>query len=314
MGDRGAQHVDQHRLIAGRHQDDVGEQAQVGDVEGAVVGRAVVADKSRPVQREGDVELLQADVVDDLVVGALQEGRVDRADRLRPLDRQPRSEQDPVLLGDADVVVLPRGPVGELLQAGPPRHRRRDPDHALVALGLGDHRVGEDVRVLGRGAGGRRLLEPLRRNRVGRVGLLDGDRLGGRGFAVDDRVRLRRVPLLHPLQAALLCRGESLPLDRVDVDDDGAVGVKGLAESIAQRVDVVAVDHAHVGEVELLEEEAGRPVGLDCRLDLRPEPFDPLAEAERQLGQPVLDALAGVVETAVEPHPVEVAREGADVR
>ena len=126
-------------------------------------------------------------------------------------------------------------------------------------------------------------------------------------------LRLGRVPFLHPLEAALLGRGEALALDRVDVDDHRAFGLEGLAQGLAQGVHVVAVDHAHVGEVELLEEEARRPVGLDRRLDLRPEPFDPLAEAERQLGQPVLDPLAGVEEARVEPHPVEVARERADV-
>ena len=120
VGDRRAQHVDQHRLVARRHHDDVGQRAEVGDVEGAVVGRAVVADQPGAVHREDDVELLQADVVDDLVVGALQEGRVDRADRLGALERQAGGEQDRVLLGDADVVVLLGDLVGELLQPGPP--------------------------------------------------------------------------------------------------------------------------------------------------------------------------------------------------
>ena len=131
--------------------------------------------------------------------------------------------------------------------------------------------------------------------------------------AVDDALRLRRVPFLHALEAALLRRGEALALDRVDVDDHGTFGVESLAQGLAQGVHVVAVDHPHIGEVELLEEESGRPVGLDRRLDLRPQPFDPLAEAERQLGQAVLDPLAGMEEAWVEPDPVEVARERADV-
>ena len=121
------------------------------------------------------------------------------------------------------------------------------------------------------------------------------------------------MPFLHRLEAAFFGGGEALALDGVDVDDDRAFGVEGLLQRFAQGADVVAVDHAHVGEVELLEEEAGRPVGLDRRLDLRAEPLDPLAEAERQLGQPVLDPLAGVVEAGVEADPVEVARERADV-
>ena len=175
------------------------------------MGRPVVADQAGPVHCEGDVELLQADVVDDLVVGTLEEGRVDRADRLSPLQGETRGEQHRVLLGDADVVVLPGHLVGELLQPGPPRHRGGDPDHTLVASGLGDDRVGEDLGVLRRRPGGGRLLQPLGSDRLGRVGLPDRHRLGCRR-AVDDRVGLRRVPLLHPLQATLLGRGEALPL------------------------------------------------------------------------------------------------------
>ena len=49
--------------------DDVRQAAQVGDVEGAVVGRAVVADEAGAVHREHHVQVLEADVVDDLVVG-----------------------------------------------------------------------------------------------------------------------------------------------------------------------------------------------------------------------------------------------------
>ena len=43
------------------------------------------------------------------------------------------------------------------------------------------------------------------------------------------------------------------------------------------------------------------------------EPLDPPPQPERQLGEPVLDPLAGVVEARVEADPVEVAGKGADV-
>ena len=76
----------------------------------------------------------------------------------------------------------------------------------------------------------------------------------------------------------------------------------------------MAVDRAHVGEVELLEEEARRPVGLDRGLHLGPEPLDPAAEAERQLGEPLLGGRARLVEARVEPHALEVAGDRADVR
>jgi hypothetical protein len=77
---------------------------------------------------------------------------------------------------------------------------------------------------------------------------------------------------------------------------------------------LVAVDHADVGEVELLEDQPRRPVGLERLLEDRAEPLDAVADAGRQLRETGLDLLAGLVKARVEAHPVEVPRERADVR
>jgi hypothetical protein len=122
------------------------------------------------------------------------------------------------------------------------------------------------------------------------------------------------VPLLHPDEPALLGRLEALALDRLDVDDDGPTGFERLAQRLAQLGDVVAVDRAHVGEVELLEEEPGREVGLDRRLHLGPEPVDPAAEAQRQVSQSLLRRRTRLVEALVQAHALEVARDRPDVR
>ena len=100
----------------------------------------------------------------------------------------------------------------------------------------------------------------------------------------------------------------------MDVDDDGPIGLERVADRPSERADVVAVDHPDVGEVELLEKEPRRPVGLDRRFQLWPQALDPLPEAERKPRERVLHALAGVVEAGVQPEAVEVARERADVR
>jgi hypothetical protein len=279
-----------------------------------VVGGPVVADQPRAVHGEDHVQLLQADVVDQLVEGALQEGRVDRADGLGALQGEPGGEEDRVLLGDADVVVLLGERLAELVEAGAPRHRGGDSDHPRILLCLRDQGVGEDGGVLRR-RGRRRLLELL--DLLRRVRLADGDGLRlllGRRAAVDDRARLGGVPLLHPLQAALLGRLEALALDGVDVDDHRPVGLQRLRKRTAQGGHVVAVDHAHVGEVELLEEEPRRPVGLHRGLHLGSEPLDPAAQAERQVGEPLLGAGAGLVQARVEPDPLEVAGDRPDVR
>ncbi len=57
------------------------------------MGRAVVAGEAAAIHAEHDVEILQADVVDDLVEGALQEGGIDRAQNgLYPLVARPAAK------------------------------------------------------------------------------------------------------------------------------------------------------------------------------------------------------------------------------
>ena len=53
--------------------------------------------------READRQILDRDVVDDLIVGALQEGRIDRAERPHALRGEAGGEGHRMLLGDADV-------------------------------------------------------------------------------------------------------------------------------------------------------------------------------------------------------------------
>ena len=237
------------------------------------MGRAVVADEPGAVHREDDVQLLQADVVDDLVEGALQEGRVDRADGLRALEREAGGEEDGVLLGDADVVVLLGTALASLSRPVPPAIA------AVIPITRGSRlasatSASAKTAVYWGGAGGGGFSSFSGAIESGASDSLTGDGLLRRRLAVDDRARLRGVPLLHALEAALLGGLEALALDGVDVDDDRAVGLERVADRAPQRGDVVAVDDPDVGEVELLEEQAGRPVGLDRGLDLRAEPLD----------------------------------------
>ena len=68
-------------LVHRRGDDGVRQAPEVGNVEGAVVRLAVLADDAGAVGDERDGQVLQADVVDDLVERPLEEGRVDRDER-----------------------------------------------------------------------------------------------------------------------------------------------------------------------------------------------------------------------------------------
>ena len=118
--DLGGDHVHQFGLVGRRHDDEIGQAAEIGVVERAGMGRAVGADEAGAVDGEAHRQALDRHVVDDLVVAALQEGRIDRAERLVAFGGEAGGEGHRVLLGDADV----EGAVGEGLVR---RCRRRCP-------------------------------------------------------------------------------------------------------------------------------------------------------------------------------------------
>jgi hypothetical protein len=167
---------------------------------------------------------------------------------------------------------------------------------ALIPPALLDQRVAEHLGVLRR----HRLAEPL-------------DRPDHRRGAVGDRLRLGRVPLLHPLEPALLGGGEALALDRRAVHDHGTLGRQRLPQGAPEGADVVAVDHPHVGEVELLPPHAGGPERLERLLEVGTEALECGPDAGRQLGQAALHTLAGVPQLGVQADPVERAGHRADV-
>ena len=116
-----------------------------------MVRRPIVAHQPGAVHREHHVQLLQAHVVHDLVIRALQEGRVDRRHRLGPLERQPGGEQDRLLLGDAHVEVALGHRLLQDAQSRAGVHRSGDPDDTLVPFAFAHERLAEDLRVLGPG-------------------------------------------------------------------------------------------------------------------------------------------------------------------
>ena len=89
-------------------------------------------DDARAVQREQHRQVLQRHVVDQLVIAALQERRIDREHRLQAFASQTSRECHRMLLGDADVEVPIRKTPLELDHAGALAHRGCDADQPLV--------------------------------------------------------------------------------------------------------------------------------------------------------------------------------------
>ena len=137
-------------LVGRRHHDEARQAAEIGDVERARMRRTVGADEPGAVHREAHRQALDRDIVHDLVVGALQEGRIDDGERLVAFGRQAGAERHAVLLGDADI----EGTVGEFLaeviEPGATRHRGRNRHDLGILARFLDEALGEHLGVLRR--------------------------------------------------------------------------------------------------------------------------------------------------------------------
>jgi hypothetical protein len=121
------------------------------------MGATVRAYEARAIHREAHRQLLDHHVMYDLVVGALQEGGIDRAERLVALRRHSGREGDGMLLGDSDV----EHPFGETfpedIESRARGHGGRDRDDPGVALGLANQFLRKDGGVARCAALGRSL-------------------------------------------------------------------------------------------------------------------------------------------------------------
>ena len=200
---------------------------------------AVVADEAGAVDGEDHRQALQADVLDEHVVGALQEGGVDGDHRSHAADGQPGGEDGGVLLGDADVVeALGEAPLERLAGRCP----------AVMAAVIATMRASASAR--------RTSAWPKASVKVVPT-----------AAAFDAVAEMERPGAVKRVRARL-GRLVALALDRLDVDDDRPARLDGLADALAQGVHVVAVDDADVGEAELLEEHAGHEERLHRLLDV----------------------------------------------
>ncbi len=278
------QHVHQLVLILGLHDGDIRNAAQVREIEETVVRGPVVVRKPGAIHAENDRQVLQGHVVDDLVVGALQEGRVDGDHRLDALGGETGRKQDGMLLGDADVEELTRAGLFEVGQTGAAGHGAGDAHDLAVGLGEGGEGAAEYILVVGRRA--RRSLAALARVRVVRAGSVEF--FGG----VDGCAQA----------AALLGQ---------DVQQDGRVAVARELEILDQFVEIVPVDRPEVAQAEFFEEG-----GLDEEVLRFPLPLgvDPVhVMPAGQAGEELLKIVMDLVIRRVRAEAIEVAGHGPDI-
>jgi hypothetical protein len=257
--------------------------AEVADVEAAGVSRAIGADEAGAVEGEAHRQALDRHVVHHLVVAALQEGGIDRRERLHPVGGEAGGEGDRVLLGDADVEGAVREALAEHVDAGAGGHGGGDGDDLRVAFGVLDQL-------------GREHLLVLRRVRL-RLRLLSGD----------------DVELLHAVQFVGRVLGElpAVSFFGDDVDQHRPVlDLLDVLQHADQVVHVVPVDRADVVEAELLEQGAagGHAAGVFLG------PLGHHLQRPRQVLGDVLAEPTGALVGPAGDQPGEIGAEAADRR
>ena len=81
----------------------LGTTTQIGDVQQSVVRWTIATRDAAAIQAKLHIQILNADVVNHLIEGALQESRVDRANRFQSFARHAGRKGDAVLFGDAHI-------------------------------------------------------------------------------------------------------------------------------------------------------------------------------------------------------------------
>ena len=254
----GPEHVDEFLFVLGLHEDEIRDVAEVADVEESVMGGAVVAAQPGAVHAEGDVEILQGDVMDDHVISPLHKRAVDGQEGLVALGGEAAGEEGGVLFGDADVVVAVGVAFFEKTQSGASAHRGGDGDDAVVVVGKVGQLGPEELGVSG-----------------------PAGRLGLPGLGLEFAQAVEFVRLLHGRRVALA-------FGREDVEKDGLVLGLEEFEGALEQGGVVAVDRPVVTETEVFEDNAGEEHVLHPGLDL-------VGEVEGDLAADGFDELGGLL-------------------
>src|SRR5262245_46500855 len=110
--------------------------------------RSVGPDKTGAIDRKADRQTLDGNVVDDLVIRALQERRIDRGKRLESLGGETACKGYRVLLGDAHIEAAIGKFLPEQIEAGARRHCRGDGDDLVILACFPDQALRKHLRIL----------------------------------------------------------------------------------------------------------------------------------------------------------------------
>jgi len=107
----------------------------------------VGADEPRAINRKTHRQALDCNIVHDLIVGALQESRINGGKRLETFRGEACGESHSMLLGNADIESARGELFTEQIEARARRHGCRDRDDLVVLFRVCDERFREDLCI-----------------------------------------------------------------------------------------------------------------------------------------------------------------------
>ncbi len=237
--------MDKLCLIGGSHHHETGQVCQKSHVKRPCMGRAIGPDEPGPVNRKAHGQALDCHVMHDLIVTALQECGVKRAEGFQAPRGHPCRKGHSMLFGNAHIKAAAREAFGKQVQAGAIGHGGRDRHDLVIGCGLGDQRLGENRSIAGR---------------VGR----------GLGLHARQHVEFARC---MAFVAGGLCRGIALALfgDHMDQHRPFGAGVN-RAQNRHKLVQIMPVNRPDIGKAQLFKQGAADGHTLE-HLFRAPRPF-----------------------------------------
>ena len=254
IGGRRGDHVQQFKLVARRHHHHIGQGRKEPDVKRARVGRPIGPDQPGPVNRKANGQVLQGDVMDDLVIAALQKGGINRAEWFQARRGHSGGKGHAMLFGDAHIKHPARKAFGHDVQPRARRHGGGNPDDARVIFGLDRQGLAKDGGI------------------AGRIG-------PGFGLFAGADIEFGDAMIFV---GAVFSRGIAFALDRADMDQHRTRGTgAGGAQHGQQLGHVMPVDRADISKAQFLEQ---RPLPTGHAGDQRPGAAGVVAQGAGQGG------------------------------
>ena len=128
--------------ISRGHHHQAGDTATKGSIKTSSMCSTIGTDDG-----ESNIQSLHGNIVNQLVVGTLQEGRINGDNRFQPIPCHTCSQSHRMLFGYADIVVALGNFAGKLDQSGAFTHGRCDCVQQRVLFTFGNQPVGKDIGI-----------------------------------------------------------------------------------------------------------------------------------------------------------------------